>query len=403
MLAGDERLIPRSKRAAGSAGARVSARGDPGYDDRVRARITLLSALAASAFAAGAACAAPGCLLTTFEVGSLPDAGSDAAEEAAAPACGKTYPDPPGGGDMPINNTFVLAIRTVDMGEGEPEPPGYDLDRQCTCTNDAGPTCVMNIQSCDAPDGVDNASAKLVNLITTASGGAFGSASFSAQANNGDWSLLIQISNYNGLDNDPAVDVAMFASPGLPAAAKPAKWDGNDAWTVSATSVTNMDLSMPVYKAAGAYVANRVLVAAIPSVAFTISGGTQQITVKLTAGVFTGTLQPVGLSWRIPDGIIAARWYEPDIFAALSSYRDSNSGPICTDTAVAYATAKATICNNLDILKDGAEAKSLPCDSLSMGLGFKAEPAQLGDVTQPPAPAKSCPADKDPINDHCTP
>lgn len=368
----------------------------------MRARAYLVSTAAAGALLLLAAAALQSCVLPTFEVGSLPDAGIDAPPDTGGPPpCGKTYPDPPGGSDEPINNTFVLAVHSIDMGEGQPSPPGYDLDHQCTCFNDAGPTCVPRVQACDAPDGVDNAAAKLINLVSIATGGGvFGSSYFSAKANEGRWSLLLQISGYNGLADDPAVEVAMFASPGMGALTP--KWDGTDEWPVSATTVENGDVTKPLFKSAGAYVANRVLVAAAPEVAFTISGANERISIKMTAGVFTGTLDSLGTGWRIADGIIAARWHEPDIFAALSSYRNNGGDALCTDSPIGYNTAKATICGSLDILKDGSGPKSLPCDSLSMGIAFKAEPALLGAVTMPPAPTPGCPMATDPQFDNCT-
>lgn len=365
----------------------------------MRARAYLLSTAAAGALLLGLATALQSCVLPQFEVGSLPDAGSDAPPDTGGPpACGKTYPDPPGGADQPINNTFVVAIRSIDMGEGQTSPPGYDLDHQCTCFNDAGPTCVPRLPTCDAPDGVDNAAAKLINLITASTG--VGSSYWSTKANEGSWSLLIQISGYNGLPDDPAVDVTIFASPGMGTLTP--KWDGTDAWPVSATSVEGGDVTKPLFKSAGAYVANKVLVAATPSVGFTVAGTNERITINLTGGVITGTLDDPGTGFRISDGIIAARWHEPDIFAALSSYRSNGGDAFCTDSTIAYNTAKATICNSLDILEDGSGPKSLPCDSLSMGIGFKAEPAKLGAVTTPPVPTPGCPMATDPQFDNCS-
>lgn len=360
---------------------------------------------AAATLLACAAAVVQSCALPDFAVAGAdggPDASDDAAMEAGPGHCGKTYPDPPGGTDAPISNTVVLALRSVDLGEGEANPPGYDLDKQCTCYMDAGPTCVSPYQHCDAPDGVDNGGAALINLVSIATGGAnFGSTYFSNKAEQGRWSLLVQVTGYNGQANDPKVDVALFPSKGLGAATP--KWDGSDAWPVDAASVTNGDLAMPVYKSAGAYVSNHVLVAAMPSVSLTISGEVNTITMKLSEGVLTGTLASFGGTFRITDGVVAARWYEPDIFAALSSYRDSKGKPLCTDLGFTYSTAKGAICNGLDILKDQGGAKSLPCDSLSVGIGFHADPAKLGAVTVPPMPTPGCatPA-TDPINDSCS-
>lgn len=377
--------------------------------DGVRAPKLVVSLAAAAGLLACAAAALESCVLPDFEVGKPivdagPDAVHDAAVEAGPPHCGKTYPDPPvaetdGGAD--ISNTLVLALHAVDLGEGEASPPGYDLDNKCTCFEDAGPTCVSPNQHCDAPDGIDNAGAALINLVSTAVGSAnFGSSYFSTKAHEGRWTLLIQVTGYNGLADDPSVSVALFPSKGLGAMSP--KWDGSDAWPVIASSVMNDAVTMPIYTSKGAYVANHVLVATMPSVSLTIAGDTNTITMKLTSGVLTGTLASLGTLWRIADGTIAGRWYEPDIFAALSSYRDNKGKPICTDLGFTYSVAKGQICNGLDILKDLSGAKSLPCDSLSVGIGFHADAAKLGAVTPLPMATPGCLMATDPLYDNCS-
>jgi len=372
----------------------------------VRRRPYLLSATLAASLFSLAAAGMEGCVLPSFEYDPLkPDAGDDApsdAPEAGPPGCGKTYPDPPGGADQPINNTFVLAFRSIDLGEGAASPPGYDLDHQCTCINGVGPSCVSLQNHCDAPDGVDNASAQLISLVQLGLGaGIFGSSYFSTKANEGNWSLLLQVSNYNGLADDPSVDVAMYPSPGM--VGMMPTWNGTDAWPISATCVMGGDPQKPLFASKGAYVTSHVLVAAMPSVALTISGGVETITFHLTGGVVTGTLSGPPGHLQITDGVMAARWQAQDIFNALSSYRGPDSKPICTDIGFTYQTAKTAICNGLDILADASGAKSLPCDSLSMGLGFRAEEALLGAVTAPPQPSAGCSPATDPANDHCAP
>jgi hypothetical protein len=300
-----------------------------------------------------------------------------------------------------VSETIVLAVHSIDLGEGEMNPPGYDLDHTCACFMGMGPSCVSPIQHCDFPDGVDNGASKLVQLIQIGLGaGNFGSSYFSTKADEGHWSLLIQVTGYNGMADDPQVDVAVFPSPGLSGATP--KWDGTDTWPVTASSVMNGDITKPVYVSMGAYVSNHVLVAALTTVPLTISGSTMQtITITLSEGVFTGTLSGVGNNWEVTDGILAARWAQEDIFGALSSYRNGMGQPFCTNVPLVYSTAKTAVCNGLDILKDGAGAKSLPCDALSMGIGFKAQSALIGSVITPPPPTPGCPPQFDPANDSC--
>lgn len=366
----------------------------------------LVSAGGAAGLALGVLATMQGCVLPTFEVGTPPsDGGANVVVvEAGSGACGKSYPDPPAGADDPLNQEVVVAIHSIDLGEGSTSPPGYDLDRQCSCINDAGPTCVSILQQCDAPDGVDNSVSRLMNLLSLALGGAsFGSSYFSTKANDGAWTLLIRVRGYNGLPDDPSVDVALFPSQGMDGGPAPT-WDGADAWPVMATSVVQGNLEAPVYHAAGAYVSGGVLVAALPSAAITFAGSSERLSMIISGGVLTGKLQAFGSTFRIREGVIAGRWAEHDAFLSLSSYRDGFGKPICTDSLIGYGNLKGAVCKGRDILKDASGAKSLPCDALSMGLGFDADPALLGAVKAPVAPTPGCdPPDTDPANDSCAP
>lgn len=365
------------------------------------------SLVAATGIAAGlvlaSAAVLESCVLPDFYVGELPDSGVDAGKEAGPPPpCGATYPDPPQAEDVGGDGSYVVAIRTVDLGEGSNMPPGYDLDGQCTCVQEAGATCVGTMLQCDAPNGVDNTMAKLINLVSSLAGvGSFGSAAFSAQAYEGKWGAIIKIDRYNGLSDDPSVDVAMLVSPGFgsdPDAG--AHWDGNDEWPITSDSL-DPDAGTPLFQSKGAYVANHVLVAALPTTALAISGSNERITINITGGVLTGRLQQFGNVYRIVDGVLAGRWRESDVFKALSSYRDSDGKPFCTDLPLFYKNAKGIVCSSRDILADPTGAKSLPCDSLSLGMGFTAEPAKIGPTKAPTASTPGCPPQFDPANDFC--
>jgi hypothetical protein len=358
--------------------------------------------LAAAAFGAGA-CQLVAGLDGDFHQALAADAGTDAGSDAAggsAPTCvSATYPDPPSGADTPANNEIVLAIRTLDLGENATVPPGYDLDHACTCFANEGPTCTSAKKHCDAPGGIDSASAQIFSLIEFGAGsGHFGSSFYSQKIADGAWTLLLRITNYNGLPDDPAVDVAAYPSNGIDPAPV---WDGNDAWTVSAQSVNAGDPSQPIYTSQGAYVSNGILVAASPKILWRLGGSADTITFQLTGGVITGKLAMAAGGWTITDGIVAARWKAEDIFAAIGSYRDGNGKPICTDLGLVYGTAKSAICDGLDILADPAGAKSLPCDALSIGIGFTAGEAKLGAVEPPPTPTPGCPMTTDPTYDSC--
>lgn len=366
-------------------------------------RMAALASMALAATLGAGACQLVAGLDGDFRQAPASDAGDQGdASDGGGPGChSATYPDPPAGKDDGISKEIVLAVRTLDFGEGSTTPPGYDLDHVCTCTDDAGPTCVSAQQHCDTPGGVDNASAQIFTLIQLATGAqSFGSAVFTKRIEQGLFSLLIRVRGYNGKADDPAVDVAVFPSPA--ADTTPVVWDGTDQWQVSQSSLLGFNLEKPLYASSGAYVSHGTLVAALPNILAVFGATAGSVSLRLTDGVVTGTLTQSATGWTLGNGVLAARWAEPDIFATLSSYRDGSNLPICTDATVAYATAKGAICKGLDILADGSGAASQPCDALSLGFGFTAQQANLGMIVAPPMPSPGCPAATDPANDSCS-
>lgn len=331
-----------------------------------------------------------------------PDAGAPDAEADGGPTgcMAATYPDPPGGTDDGKDvGSIVVALHTVDVGDMA-TTPGFDLDHACTCTEDAGPTCVgpgSPTLYCDAPGGIDNQTAKIFKLLQIPLGsGSIGSQAFTNKINDGRWTLLIKIDGYNGEPDDPEVQVSLYSPLGLGA---PPKWDGTDSWPVLSTAFdANGD---PVYKATGAYVHDHVLVAAIPTIPMHFAGLTEQITVTVSTAVLTATLAKLPGTFRLVNGTVAGRWAITDVFQALSSYRDGNDMPLCTDAALAYTTLKSAVCSDADILVDDTRPKSSPCDALSFGMGFSADPALIGPKAPPPTPSPGCPMATDPAYDSC--
>jgi hypothetical protein len=226
--------------------------------------------------------------------------------------------------------------------------------------------------------------------------GSLASGPLSAKIEGGSWTLLVQIAKYNGLADDPAVDVTVYPSPGL--GATPA-WDGSDAWPVDEHSVGPGGLAEPLYKSQGAYVSGGVLVAAMP-VAKMVIVDQAVIGIRFIGGVLTGRLAPAGSSWKLTEGVLAARWALKDVLAMLAGVRYAGQA-ICTDSGLIYDTTKGMLCQGADILADGTSPKSLPCDAISFGMGFTADPAKLGAIAPTSDPPPACPAGTDPANDSC--
>jgi hypothetical protein len=100
------------------------------------------------------------------------------------------------------------------------------------------------------------------------------------------------------------------------------------------------------------------------------------------------------------EGVLAGRWKVADFFAMLGSLVADDQA-LCTDNLV-YAMVKNTLCEYPDVAS-GQVGPTTPCDALSLGMGFEAEPARLGPVWWPPSDLAPCPPATDPANDHCGP
>jgi hypothetical protein len=348
----------------------------------------------------GAANAAFGCELATG-LNQYTFEGSTSGADAAT-GCGVTFPPPPAKATPGGAEEFVLAIHSINLGDKGAS--GLDLDGVCSCHGD-GPSCKEPVQHCDDMEGRDNAAATLFNTLTLAlQSSNFGSDFFSARVNDGAWTVLFRVRGYNGEPDDAQVEVNLYPSPGFagPTPTIPL-WDGTDLWQVSATSVSNMDIDQPLYRDMGAYVAGGVLVASLPEAEVTLAGSETTISIHLTgAGILAKISKDAQFGGvRATDGLILGRWKLSDAFASVASYRDESSMPICT-TNTFYPTIKTLICQSADILA-GQGTPASPCDAMSFGVGFTADPAKLGSVTQPPAPSPGCAAGTDPGADGCGP
>ncbi len=310
---------------------------------------------------------------------------------------------PPG-----ASESFVVALRSVDLREGAGAlPVGFDLDKTCSCQGETA-SCREpgKMPICDGAEGIDNAASKLFTLIQGAVGGTdkFGSSFFSNEANQGIWSILMRVRGYNGQADDDKVEFDFYPTAG--GVDKPdggaAAWDGQDSWPITTTALADgKTIDDPRFKNLQAYVANHVLVASLPQSSFTLGGsGVSTVTIRLTGGLVTAEIVKTDAGgWALTSGVLAGRWTLPDIFLSLSTFRDNKGEPICKGN-VAYEFGKTTICGGADIL-GGTGVPSDACDALSFGVAFTADPAQLGFPVDPTNPAKECPDGGDPADDTC--
>jgi hypothetical protein len=327
----------------------------------------------------------------------IPDVGTDAhdgGKEAAPNPCPDFEPPPKPAADDPSTNpnqSFVVAVHTIDVGFGDDAGTpgasgllGYDLDTVYTCCDGGPESCnaaVTGAMHCDDPSGRDNAGGHLLATLASLDPGQFNTSTISQRLENGTYSILLQVYQYNGTANDTQVTAALYASDGVENEAG-AMWDGNDVWNIDDAFVVSPDASplLPNHIDGNAYVANGTLVM---SVNFPISlgtSGTSTFTISLTSGIVSGQLVPgANGTYSLANGQIAGRWNVSDLLQSLQTVSVFGS-PICPGTAN-YTFVKQEICQYADIMTDITKDKTgATCDALSLGIGFTADPAVLGDA-----------------------
>jgi len=322
------------------------------------------------------------------------EAGTDA--DAAPPPCPEVFPptkpaadDPSDAGDQ----AFVVALHTLDLGirtdGGAPPLFGYDLDQVFTCCDGGPSSCTPPVvgNHCDESAGRDNSGGQLIANLALLDPTVFNATTISERLQDGVYSLLIQIQSYNGQPNDTQVVAAIYASDGLEtvgdAAPPPAKWDGTDVWSVDQAFVLSGGNGSPIVPTdydAHAYVSNGTLVM---QVNFPLSLGTTStgaITIALTGGVITAQLEPAGDgTFHLTNGQVAGRWNVSSVLAAAQSLTLAGQS-ICPGSTL-YGNIKEQICTAADIATTPtADNTGAACDALSIGLGFTADPAHMGNV-----------------------
>ncbi len=314
-----------------------------------------------------------------------------------------SYPEPPAVADAGGDLNIVVALRSLLLAEQtDGGALGIDLDQTCTCQGD-GPSCVHdpNANHCDGPGGRDNAVADLIAMLGGAMGETKPSELFSQAAEQGEWSLLLRISEYSGNPDDDQVTVAWYLTSGL--GGSPPAWDGADLWPVAtdtlATGGGPPSVDHPLFVDESAYVSSGLLVAQLPEARIAMRAGQSRLVINLIQVGLMGRFVEQNDGWALRDGVLTAQVDEPALFQALSSFRDNNGEALCTDDFF-YTLGKTVFCATRDILVDGGSSDQ-PCNGFSWGAGFSADPALLGTPIDPGLQQPGCPQQTDPQFDSC--
>ncbi|MBK9263515.1 MAG: hypothetical protein IPM54_27375 [Polyangiaceae bacterium] len=353
------------------------------------------------------------CALGGFEqVGPPPvDAGTDLGCQHA------TVPLPPniadadfGDGDPNAETEFTVALKAIRMKRSaDAGPLGLDLDRFCSCQGET-PSCIpppgqKEELACDKPEGRDNQAAALFGLIETVL--LFDpeqdelSELYSSFANLGRWSILMRISNYNGLANDPQVRVEWYPSGGTP---MPPQWNGSDEWPIVPSAISDAGSAMDGgllarYFDNEAYVVDGKLVFALLESEFTATNGLTQLSMTISDGTGMARIESVGVGqYALRDGVIAGRVKLIDLFKMVTDFRDHNGAPLCATVSNPFwGVTRDAFCRGLDI-QVGSPQLNKKCDAFSVGLGFESEPARIGAIEPGMSGQMNCNPGEDPLS-----
>jgi hypothetical protein len=368
-----------------------------------------------------------GCTVYNSSLIGSPDAddGTSPGSDAGVPFCMHAYPpDRPiaddAGDDTSVD--LVAAFNSIDIGVGGgPDaaiPPfGFDLDHDCTCPGRrscAPRKGALPADSCDDDAGRDNIDIRLFRSLQGAASA--GTTQVDQGLSAGQYSLLLEISNYNGTPNDPRVTVNFFVSNGLNRDADGGipmpKFDGTDRWTIDPSSLQDQG-----FRDDNAYVANSVVVANMPKpipIAFGARSYLGGATMELSDAVIEGqlTLRPIagGTGVALVGGTIAGRWPTGQLLSTLASIPEEG-GFLCGSDPSAYNKGtyivfKAVVCAAADITaiqREDNASPLAPCDAISVGMQFTAVPALKGDVLSVPPPPAGCPNGDASWSDQCPP
>ena len=292
-------------------------------------------------------------------------------------------PIPSSDPDPTTKKTFTAALSKIYLGDSDGGPYyGFNLDKTCTCQGQLESCFGGDAAHCDDDGGIDNYARHAFEAINSLvpDGGVITEARFNLALASGLSGALIQVSNYNGLADDTAVTVTIYGSQGyegFPDAAP--KLDGTDRWIIDPGSVGGQ------YFTDNAYMTNFTLVATALNFPIIVGSAiTQPVTIKLDEGIIRAHIDVVGTQMTITNGVLGGRWDPAKFLPSLAPVPDPIfGGYLCGDADLTYQILKKDICASTDINKSSSGDQSGACNSVSMGLGFEAVPAVMGDAGPP--------------------
>ncbi len=332
------------------------------------------------------------------------------------PQCKTTqFPEGPTGAMIGGAVDQWFALRSIELGDPDKPSsvPGFDLDRVDSCNEacEGDPECAAPDflagldpeeaqERCDWPNAVDNSTVYLFESAALSLGAT--DAKLSAEADRGEWSILLRISEWNGSANDAEVTVGIYSTTGWQAppdggttsastgsgGAPPAPaplWDGTDDWAIDARSLESpLDLETPAFQTDKAYIAGGMLVAELGGLFFL---GSTRLPIRIASGRLLAPIELVqGQPPAMRDAVFAGRWPADDLIDAIGTLLVGD-GPFCEATAL-FNPVVERACRLVDVTETGGLGT---CSALSFGIRFDAEAVEHGTIVQPTGVPQICP------------
>ena len=303
-------------------------------------------------------------------------------------------------GDMEL--IFALKDVRLDQGSGW-SSIGFDLDGRFSTADDPDVEClpvdVAAGPETDGDRGIDNAFGHILYPLIDAVLPTL-ETDFRASQTQGRGTLLTRITGWNGLDDDPRINVviaqsllgttaaaadvdpatAMLRAVGAPPAPL---WAGNDTFFARSDAFVASDETYPRIEDSNAYIANRQLVLTLPAgTEILFIATSRSVTVSFTTATVTGTLSADAR--RLERVTVAGRW------AAAALLDAAGPAGICNGSGQWNILANA--------LDQRADVRAVPgsggagaeCDAISLGVTFEGYRALWGGLAAAPPPPDCC-------------
>ncbi|MBX3274447.1 MAG: hypothetical protein KF729_29550 [Sandaracinaceae bacterium] len=342
---------------------------------------------------------------------SLLDAGTDAG--GVTPDGGgcnnRDVPPRPTAADGADTEEIIFGLRQVVLQQREGDVwrgIGRDLDGLCTYPPDYPTECRPPRRArppADGDDGIDNVfGSDLYPLVELAVRGLEDTA---RQAQEEGRLPVVRIRGWNGMDDDPRVDVtvtnAIYAvrsdgdapqphtvnadfEPEVMGARAPLPlWDGTDFGFFRRDTFFDGDPDRPTIRDDTAYVSNRFVVARLPErVEILFPARDVGVLVRLTDATAVGRISDDGLT--LERATVAGRWSVLDLLSTAENVgicRDSESYEILSGQLDTIADVRS---------RPGTGGEGVECDALSLGVVFTGSRMRWGGLTDGPPVRNVC-------------